>query len=131
VKVDLRDTILEGVPFRPIKSGDADEDELWIDCRVEAKQFHGTGDPSRIEEILNHFIEWAKTRPNWLAVPDESMLAQRNDRELWEHLGKSVGGERCRVDGCSGWRVRHSVFCRVHHWENVFGRPCPFTENTA
>jgi len=57
-----------------IKLGDSEACELWIDCRVDAKQFHGAGDPSRLEEIINHFIRWAKDRPDWLALPDDSSL---------------------------------------------------------
>jgi Immunity protein 53 len=129
VKIDLRDTILEDAPFPAIISGNSEEHEFWIDCRVDAKQFHGAGDTSRLEEIISHFIRWAKDRPDWLAVPDDSSVAQRNDCELWEHLGKNLGEEGCRVEGCGHWRTRHSVFGRVHHWEKVFGRPCPFTDS--
>ena len=129
VKIDLRDTQLEESIFASYKSGHSDDS--WIECKVEGRQFIGVGDPSRLEEIINHFIQWAKDRANWLAPPDTATETLRNDRELWEHLGKSYGAEACRVDGCHCWRIRHSVFCRVHHWEKVLGRACPFKEGSG
>ena len=131
VRIDLRDTILEDATFAAVKSGVSNEHDSWIDCKVELRQFLGAGDPSLLEEIIDHFVQWAKNRPDWLAVPDDARLTQRNDRELWEHLGRSYGAEQCRVDGCQCWRIRHSVFCRVHHWEKVLGRPCTFKESTV
>lgn len=125
VKVDLRDTLLEQLPFETYQSGDSDADESWIICEKKGAQFHGMGDPSRLEEIVTRFLLWAKDRADWLAVPDDSTLRARDDAELWEHLGKSRGEERCRVEGCGQFRIRLSVYCRVHHWEKVLGRPLP------
>jgi hypothetical protein len=130
VKIDVRDTILEGLPFTEIRSGDSAKDASWIDCKVEGLQFHGAGDSSRLEEIVVHFLRWAKDQRDWLTKPDEEALSKRDDTELWIHLGKDFGVEPCRIEGCEKLRTRHSVFCRFHHWEKVFGRPCPFDEST-
>ena len=129
VKIDLRDTILEGLPFPVMKTGNADKEASWIECKVEGFQFKGLGDPSRLEEIIGCFLRWAKDRPDWLAVPDEAALCRRDDREQWDQLGKNLGVEPCRVEGCGKLRIRLSVFCRFHQWEKVFGRPCPFNED--
>jgi Immunity protein 53 len=131
VKVDLRDTILEGQPFSEIRFGDSAKAISWIACKVEGLQFSGAGDPSRLQEIIVHFIRWAKDRPDWLTKPVAETLSNRDDAELWAHLGIDCGSEPCRVKSYEKPRVRHSVFCRFHHWEKVFGRPCPFDENAT
>ena len=125
VKIDLRDTILETVPYTEFSVGDGDEDVSWINCKRDSRQWHGMGDPSRLEEILECFLRWAKDRDDWLAVPDEATLRHRDDLELWAQLGASHGEEKCRHEGCEHRRIRHSVFCRRHHWEHVFSRPIP------
>ncbi|QDT01256.1 immunity 53 family protein [Adhaeretor mobilis] len=125
VKIDLRDTILEAAPYADYSIGDGDDDASWIQCKRDRMQWHGMGDPNRLEEILKRFLEWAKDRDDWLAVPDEADLKQRDDLELWELLGKSRGEEKCRLDDCQDWRIRHSVFCRIHHWEKVLKRRLP------
>jgi hypothetical protein len=125
VKIDLRDTLLENVPFPSVVVGNADEGGSWIFCEKRLVQWHGTGDSSRLEEIVNHFLTWARDRANWLDVPDESQIRELHDEQLWEHLGHSRGDEKCLVEGCDEFRVRHSKYCRAHHWKMVLLRPPP------
>lgn len=131
VRIDLRDTLLEESPFIPFVSGDGGEDIRWISCKVEEAQWHGMGDPSRLEELIGHFVAWARTCNDWLAVPDDATLLQRDDRELWAHLGKHVGDSPCMFEQCDHLRVSNSVYCRIHHWQRVLGRPYPFVEDVA
>ncbi len=128
VKIDLRDTTLEGQPFELIEDGDSEADLPWIVCKVEGKQWHGMGDPSRLEELLSRFTSWAKSHPDWLAVPDEASLQLRDDREVWDLLGQQRGEEKCRVEDCDEWRIRNSVFCRPHHWERILRKTRDFTD---
>ena len=37
-----------------------------------------------------------------------------------------LGPEMCKVKGCERLRIRFSVMCRRHHYEQVHRRPCPF-----
>ena len=46
VKIDLRDTELEDVPFEPVWQGNADEDGDWLQIRVEGGQFNRYGSDS-------------------------------------------------------------------------------------
>lgn len=125
VKIDLRDTILESVPYPHYSVGDGDEDASWICCKRDNWQWHGMGDPTRLEEIIGRFIQWAKDRDDWLAIPDDATLQHRDDLELWQRLGNNLGEEKCHIEACNDWRIRHSVYCRRHHWDQVFKRPVP------
>lgn len=51
------------------------------------------------------------------------------DREFFDLLGSESSTERCRKLECSRGRITHSVFCRVHHFEDIRGRPCPFADD--
>lgn len=50
------------------------------------------------------------------------------DRKFYDSLGPEQSGVCCQHSGCSRGSVRFSLFCRVHHFENVRRRPCPFTD---
>ena len=54
--------------------------------------------------------------------------AYRLDREFFLSLGPEGNRERCSTDGCDRGRVSQSVSCRVHHFEDVRRRPCPFND---
>jgi hypothetical protein len=49
-----------------------------------------------------------------------------SDRKFYELLGAEHSDEPCRRDGCRRNRIAHSVLCRVHHFESLRGRRCPF-----
>lgn len=50
------------------------------------------------------------------------------DRAFFDSLGEERLDHQCRREGCVRGSVMLSVFCRVHHFQNVFGRPYPFDE---
>ena len=80
----------------------------------------------QLEEILDTFLTWARSmRPDWLATPSDQVIAARDDRDYRAALGDEVGPERCRHAGCDRKRIRHSVLCRLHHYEQIKGRPYP------
>ena len=58
VKIDLRETELEGVSFGTVIQGNP-EDSDWIHLHVESHKFHGAGDPSKLNVILQAFLAWA------------------------------------------------------------------------
>ncbi|MEM1042746.1 MAG: immunity 53 family protein [Bacteroidota bacterium] len=60
VTIDLHETELEGALFEALWQGNADEDEDWLQLRVEAGQFKGAGDPSKLDVILRAFLEWSR-----------------------------------------------------------------------
>ena len=63
VKIDLTGTPLEGKPFAAIAEGvDAQrfaQAPQWLSCHAENATWHGAGDTSRLEQILEIFLAWA------------------------------------------------------------------------
>lgn len=50
------------------------------------------------------------------------------DRNFYDQLGPELSDAICRVQDCPRWRIRYSVFCKAHHFEQIRGRPCPFAD---
>jgi hypothetical protein len=48
------------------------------------------------------------------------------DRAFYDSLGPEQSHSSCRTTGCERGPVQFSVFCRVHHFQSIKGRPCPF-----
>jgi hypothetical protein len=63
VKVNLVDTPLLGRSFAEVvENVDAERHALgahWLSCRVEDGTWHGAGDESKLERILETFLTWA------------------------------------------------------------------------
>ena len=57
--IDLEDTEIEDVIFTEIDMQKNEND--WMQCEVKNKQFHGYGGPTNLIEIINCFLNWAKT----------------------------------------------------------------------
>jgi hypothetical protein len=58
VVVGLEGTVLEGVPFAPVKVERSEHD--WLTCRVRDKQFEGFGGPGNLAEILDVLRSWSE-----------------------------------------------------------------------
>ncbi len=65
VIIDLTNTGWEAAPFPHLEHGigkDAEPEGCdWIICNRIDNIFHGYGGPDKLEEILNHFLEWVTT----------------------------------------------------------------------
>jgi hypothetical protein len=63
VKIDLAGTPLEAATFTEIAEGvDAGRFALgpvWLSCHSEEGVWHGAGDETRLEQILEIFLAWA------------------------------------------------------------------------
>jgi hypothetical protein len=57
VKIDLRDTPLEGRPFDHVR---IDDEREWIDCRVVDEVFCGAGGPHMLGAIIEEVLRWAE-----------------------------------------------------------------------
>jgi hypothetical protein len=57
----------------------------------------------------------------------EAALVQL-DRNFYLSLGAESETSLCSTPNCGRGRVFLSVSCRVHHFENIFNRPCPFLD---
>lgn len=53
-------------------------------------------------------------------------LQLEGDRSFYEILGPELQDAPCRSPGCTRGHIEHSVLCRVHHFEQIWGRKCPF-----
>jgi Immunity protein 53 len=127
VVVDLDDTNLEGREFTPV--AEQTSESSWIDCRVEQAKYRGMGDPSRVEEILRIFVDWAKSQnEDWLTPPrpmTEDEYQKHEDEQFYLSLGDEVENENCRHEDCTRNRIRQSVMCREHHFEMIKKRAPP------
>lgn len=66
LEVDLTDTELEDRPHVHLKQLQSEDD--WLICTVQRKknrecQFAGSGDPTKLDEILSQFLDWAEAPP--------------------------------------------------------------------
>ena len=68
VKIDLVGTPLESLAFPEISEGvDAQRFALspdWMSCRSEDGVWHGAGDETKLERILEIFLAWAEANGN-------------------------------------------------------------------
>ncbi|MDA8105131.1 MAG: immunity 53 family protein [Nitrospiraceae bacterium] len=124
VIIDLNETNLEGRIFDEINNHEYEDS--WLDCRVEDKTFKGFGDPSKLEAILQIFIDWAKSQnEDWLRPPpplsEEEQKKIENDN-FWNALGDEIGPELCKHENCNRKRIQHSVMCKQHHFEMITGQ---------
>lgn len=58
VVVGLEDTVLDGVPFAPVRIERSEHN--WLACLVRDKQFEGFGGPDNLAEILEVFRTWSE-----------------------------------------------------------------------
>lgn len=131
IRIQLQGTRLDGKSFEAIEQHDTDD--CWLSCQVEDGVFLGAGDPGRLAEIIRTFLVWAKSEPDWLAVPVQVAAAREHhlDERFWSQLGNEVGPETCWIEGCPRKRIAYSVYCKRHYFEQVRRKPCPFTTDGA
>ncbi|NOX58521.1 MAG: hypothetical protein GXP29_06645 [Planctomycetes bacterium] len=120
LQIDLTGTILEEKSFSGLEYGCDEGGHDWMRCKVEEAQFTGNGGPTKLPELIQTFLNWAKTEQNWLAVPPYQS-ARELDLEWYRNLSEETGPELCRREGCGVARIAQSVFCRRHQFEQVKG----------
>jgi hypothetical protein len=66
IKVGLRGTALAERSFEPVAEGlDAagfPAQLRWLHCCVRGDEWHGAGDETRLEELVNRFLRWSGSR---------------------------------------------------------------------
>lgn len=60
VTIDLADTELEDKNYDGYQFINEEDDDDWITCRLKNGRFEGFGGPSKLEEIIQRFKEWAQ-----------------------------------------------------------------------
>jgi hypothetical protein len=53
-------------------------------------------------------------------------LTLESDRQFFDLLGSEDNARPCQRVGCTRGRIESSVLCKVHHFEQIRNRPCPF-----
>jgi len=84
-------------------------------------------DAARLEVVCYYFRFDAF--PDSLGAPDPphgDEIMRRLDREYYDSLGAERTDTKCRHEGCARGTTKFSVFCRVHQFEQVKKKPCPF-----
>lgn len=86
------------------------------------------GGPDAVAEL-----EW-KQGPRPVSEQEKAEKAERArqalmklDRDFYDQLGSELSDAICRVEGCTRGRIQYSVLCKAHHFEQIRGRPCPFS----
>jgi hypothetical protein len=71
------------------------------------------------------------TVPDRLQAPDPppaEEIDRHMDRQFYDSLGAERTDKKCRHEGCNRGTTRFSVFCKVHQFEQVKKKPCPFKD---
>jgi len=130
-----------------------DTEGVFIDCESELPQsadgltLEETLDEGTIEQIVDWADRLAGTEDDsarldvfcyyyrFDAFPDKlgaadpppaDEIIRRLDREYYDILGPENIDIKCRHKGCGRGTTKFSVFCRVHQFEQVKKKPCPF-----
>jgi hypothetical protein len=129
VQIDLALTWLEQRPFPPLLQ---EGDDHWFECFVRDKQFLAYCGPNDLSEVLQIFLDWAKSVPNWLSCPPSTPTALdeiRREQDNWDAMKGAPQNEQCAHVDCARKRISLSVFCRRHHYEQIRKMPPPVDRN--
>jgi hypothetical protein len=101
----------------------------WVNvfrCRVcgqrWAQEFPERGGPCLYAIALDDPRAWLSQGPGLLARLEQDA----EDRAFFDVLGEERSEPRCARPGCSHGAILLSIFCRVHHFEMVKRKACPF-----
>jgi hypothetical protein len=95
-----------------------------MDLSVKTPNADGIKD--RLTTLICSFLPSEHFEIREIAAPD----VHGDDRERLHALGGEIGPERCKWPSCGRLRIAMSVFCRKHHFEQVWGR-LPSCEDTT
>ncbi|MBC3806507.1 hypothetical protein H8K52_03975 [Undibacterium seohonense] len=57
---------------------------------------------------------------------ESERIILESDREFFQQLGTEDQTQSGKNASCTRGRIEYSVFCAVHHFEQIRKRPCPF-----
>ena len=60
--------------------------------------------------------------------PSTEVVIRNMDREFYDLLGDESKSTKCKHTTCDRGTVRLSVFCRIHHFESIQQKTCPFDD---
>ena len=59
LRINLIGTTLEMKPFEEISNFNSETE--WVRCWIENGEFNGVGDPHRLQEIIDLFLNWIES----------------------------------------------------------------------
>jgi hypothetical protein len=90
-------------------------------------------DPPSEALLLEAFVWYLNSdsflpEPGAPPPPSREAIQRELDRKFYDALGPEDAGSRCKSPGCMRGQLRLSAFCRIHHFEMIHHRRCPFTD---
>jgi len=95
---------------------------------VWADRLAGREDESARLDVFRYYFRF-DAFPDKLSAqdpPPAGEITLQLDRKFYDSLGIERTDSRCRHDECTRGTIEFSVFCRVHHFEQITKKPCPF-----
>jgi hypothetical protein len=124
---------LDGIPAKARKAGyhvEGLDTDTIADCLRWARQLDPKSGP--LLELESFIYYWRYDaflpRPGAPAPPSPAVAISSLDREFYDGLGHENNSNPCRMQSCERGAIQYSVFCRVHHFENIQQRACPFID---
>ena len=127
LKIDLEETNLQNRSFISINIDNNEND--WYTCKVNKNKFEAFCDPTKLNKLIEIFLDWAKSQnSDWLTPPTSGDLRLQADCDFYNSLENSPRTfEFCHKDGCENFHLEYSVMCAAHHFEMIKNYPFPAT----
>lgn len=58
--------------------------------------------------------------------PSTEQIVHDSDLQFYDQLGSESADSKCKRDGCDRGKIEMSSLCRVHHFEMIKKKECPF-----
>jgi len=125
---DFAEILPEGFAERGLRS--TIDYETLMGCISYADKLSEKKDNGAALEIVRYYLRFDSVPETLGALdpPPREEILLAIDRDFYESLGVEREGTQCRREGCSRGAIQFSVFCRLHHFENVKAKPCPFSD---
>lgn len=125
------DTDDRGVPLQAVEQGFSREgldSETVADTARCAQLITDPPSDALLVESFRYYLEHDVFLPRAGAPPPPSPeeTGGQVGRDFYDDLGPEREGTGCREEGCTRGTVAFSTRCRIHHFESVLGRACPF-----
>jgi len=88
------------------------------------------------EDVMPGRDFYAERRTEWRMIQQEiakgsphyEAAALQIERDFYDQLGPELFGETCNASDCGRDRIHYSVLCKVHHYEQIRKKVCPFSD---
>jgi len=122
-----------GIPLAAVNQGFPREglDDATIEDTVEwARQFIDPPPDDLLLASYTYYLRYDAFLPSPDAPPPRSHaeIIRYLDLEFYNALGPERSDKSCGKEGCRRGAVDQSIYCRVHHFEMIKRKPCPFSD---